>query len=133
MSKYASENDGTRFLITCIDTFSKKAWVFPLKDKAGLSIDKAMRVFLLINRPNKIEFDQRTEFYNHHFLRLLKTYGIQHYSIYSDRKCAIVDRINRTLKTKMFRAFTARGNHRYIDILQGWLLDITIQCTDQSG
>ena len=117
MSTYKDENDGYTFIITCIDTFSKKAWVFKLKNKTGSSIVKALKVLLLVNRHQKIEFDQGTEFYNSKFLNLLKTYGIQHYSIFSDRKCSIVERFNRTLKTRMFRAFTAQGNHRYIDIL----------------
>jgi hypothetical protein len=33
-------------------------------------------------------------------------------------KCAIVERVNRTLKAKMYRYFTHRGTQRYIDILQ---------------
>ena len=49
---------------------------------------------------------------------MLKVYGIKYYSIYSDRKCSIVERFNRTLKTKMERAFRIQANHRYIDILQ---------------
>ena len=118
MSKFFRENNGFKWIITCIDTFSKKAWAFKMRDKSGISITNAMKVLLLVNRPQKIEFDQGTEFYNSRFLKLLKTYGIKHYSIYSDRKCAIVERFNRTLKTRMYRAFTAQGNHRYVDILQ---------------
>ena len=38
--------------------------------------------------------------------------------MYSDRKCAIVERFNRTLKTRMYRTFTARGGHKWIDILE---------------
>ena len=33
MSKFSRENDGFKWIITCIDTFSKKAWVFKTKDK----------------------------------------------------------------------------------------------------
>ena len=32
-----------------------------------------------------------------------------HCSVYSEYKCAIVERFNRTLKTQMFRSFTASG------------------------
>ena len=78
MSKFAQENDGYHFLITIIDTFSKKAWAFKLKNKSASSIMQVMKVFLLTNRPQKIEFDQGTEFYNKQFLNLLKTYGIKH-------------------------------------------------------
>ena len=76
-----------------------------------------MTGFLTNNPPTKLPFDQGTEFYNKPFLDLLKRLNIKHYSISSDRKCAIVERFNRTLKTRLFRHFTAAGNHRYVDIL----------------
>ena len=58
MSKFADENNGYKWLITCIDTFSKKAWSFKMKNKTADSIMKVMKPFLLINRPQKLEFDQ---------------------------------------------------------------------------
>ena len=38
MKSYSSLNNGFNWLITCIDTFSKKAWVFPIKNKEGITI-----------------------------------------------------------------------------------------------
>ena len=52
-----------------------------------------------------------------HYVKLLKKQKIKHFSVYSDRKCAIVERFNRTLKTRIYRSFTARGSHQWIDIL----------------
>ena len=118
MKSYSSLNNGFNWLITCIDTFSKKAWVFPIKNKEGITITTALKYLLTQNRPIKIEFDQGTEFYNKNFLGLLRKLKIKWYSTYSDRKNAIVERFNRTLKTRMFRAFTARGSHKWIDIIQ---------------
>ena len=42
LSKY---NKGIRFLLCVIDTFSKYAWVVPLKYKKGVSIVKHFRAF----------------------------------------------------------------------------------------
>ena len=64
-----------------------------------------------------MQFDQGPEFYNKKFLDLLKRHNIKHYSTHSDRKSAIVERFNRTLKTRMYRAFTSQGSHRWVDIL----------------
>ena len=58
MSKFADKNDGYKWLITCIDTFSKKAWSFKMKNKTANSIVKVMKPFLLTNRPQKLEIDQ---------------------------------------------------------------------------
>ena len=118
MSKFEKENDGYRWFITIIDIFSKKAWAFKLKRKTANDIVKVMKPFLEKNRPTKIEFDQGKEFYNKPFLDLLKKLKIIHFSVYSDYKCAIVERFNRTLKTIMSRSFTSRGNHRWVDILK---------------
>ena len=118
MTKFEHENDGYRWIITIIDTFSKKAWAFKMKQKSAKSIMNVMTSFLKNNKPQKIEFDQGKEFYNAPFLNLLKRLKIKHFSVYSDHKCAIVERFNRTLKTRMYRCFTAQGNHRWVDILQ---------------
>lgn len=118
MSKFKNENDGYCWIITIIDTFSKKAWAFKMKQKSAKSIMNVMKPFLEKNSPQKIEFDQGKEFYNIQFLRLLKRLQIKYFSVYSDHKCAIVERFNRTLKTRMYRSFTAQGNNRWVDILQ---------------
>ena len=118
MTKFEKKNSGYRWIITIIDTFSKKAWAFKMKRKSAKSIITVMTPFLRENTPQKMEFDQGTEFYNSSFLNLLKKHKIKYYSVYSDRKCAIVERFNRTLKTRMYRSFTARGSHKWIDVLQ---------------
>ena len=35
MQPLATENDGYRYLLVCIDVFSKFAWIIPLKNKTG--------------------------------------------------------------------------------------------------
>ena len=48
-------NNGYRYLLVCIDVFSKYAWVIPLKNKTGLSLVKAFKVILSSGRkPEKI-------------------------------------------------------------------------------
>ena len=39
-------NKGFRFLLCFINTFSKYAWVIPLKDKNGISIVNAFQIIL---------------------------------------------------------------------------------------
>ena len=38
ISKLANQNNGIKFLLTCIDVFSKYAWVIPIKNKSGKTI-----------------------------------------------------------------------------------------------
>ena len=118
LSSLHRENNGYKWLITIIDTFSKKAWAFKMKNKTGKSIVDVMTPFFQSNKPQKIQFDQGSEFYNKSFLNLLKKHKIKHYSVYSEQKAAIIERFNRTLKERMFKYFTSRGSHRWVDVLQ---------------
>lgn len=68
-------------------------------------------------QPTNIQSDAGKEFYNSKFMSLMKKYRINHYSTYSNTKASIVERFNRTLKTKMWKAFSLRGNYKFLDIL----------------
>ena len=100
-------NDGYRYLLVCIDVFSKYAWVVPLKNKTGLSLVDA---FTLSSgrKPEKIITDQGTEFFNKHFKSLLKDEDIELYNTYNETKASVVERRIRMLKTRMWRYFTAK-------------------------
>ena len=111
-------NDGYRYLLVCIDVFSKYAWVVPLKNKTGLSLVEAFKIILASGRkPEKIITDQGTEFFNKNFKALLKDEDIGLYNTYNETKASVVERLIRTLKTRMWRYFTAKKTMRYIDVL----------------
>ncbi|CAB4026797.1 uncharacterized transposon-derived [Paramuricea clavata] len=110
-------NDGYRYLLVCIDVFSKYAWVVTLKNKTGPTLVEAFKVILTSGRkPKKIMTDQGTEFLNQHFQALMKE-DIELYNTYNETKASIVERLIHTLKTKMWRYFTARKTMRYVDML----------------
>ena len=60
---------GFTFLLCVFDIFSKYDWVFPLKDKKGVSIVDAFQKILDKSgrKPNKIWVDKGSEFYNSSF------------------------------------------------------------------
>ena len=50
VSWLASKNDGIKYLLTCIDIFSKYAWVEPLTTKTGKSLVTAFKnIFQVIS------------------------------------------------------------------------------------
>ena len=111
-------NDGYRYLLVCIDVFSKYAWVIPLKNKTGPSLVEAFKRILASGRkPEKVMTDQGTEFFNRHFKALMKEEKVELYNTYNETKASIIERLIRTLKTKMWRYFTAKKTMRYIDVL----------------
>ena len=72
ISSLARFNKGYKFLFTCIDVFSKFAWVLPLKNKSGESLDNGFQSILDLGQsPEKLQTDKGTEFLNHNFQRSL--------------------------------------------------------------
>ena len=120
MASFAKQNKGFRYILTCIDIFSKFAWARTLKDKTGKSIIHAFQsIFNEQNRkPKTLQTDKGGEFLNRPFQTFLRTHHIHFFTTHNETKASIVERFNRTLKTKMWRYFTANGSYSYVTILQ---------------
>lgn len=119
LTKLSSYNRGYKFLLTVIDVFSRYAFVRPLKNKTGLEVSKAIdHIFQTEKRQSKsIGVDRGLEFYNRNVKALLDKNNIRLYSVISQPKMALVERFNRTLKSKMWKYFTRHNTKKYIDIL----------------
>ena len=117
-SKYASSNRGYKFILMIMDIFSKKAWSFPLKTKSGREVAAILQdLFDVIPRPNRLQVDEGREFYNRHVRDVMEKNNIELFSIFSPHKCAHVERLNRTIKNKLEKIFTASNNKNWIDVL----------------
>lgn len=123
MSAYSKENNGNNFLLTVIDIFSKYAWAIPLKTKNAQDVTAAMKSILEQNRqPKNLHVDQGKEFYNKDFKTLMKKYGINMYATFSVMKASICERLNRTLKTNMWKRFSLQGHYNWINILSDLIM-----------
>lgn len=122
MQPFAKSNRGYRYLMTVIDLLSRHAWAVPLKTKSAIDVKAAFK--LLFDKmtngrvPKFIQTDEGLEFENRLVRGFLRNkYGIEQFSVKSAHKAAVVERFNRTLKTRMWRAFTKQGNHKWLDLL----------------
>jgi len=120
MTHLAEHNDGNRYLLTVIDVFSKYAFVSMLKKKDAKSVTEAFeRVLSKGREPHKLQTDKGKEFLNDTFQKSLKDRGIQFFvSQNDDIKASVVERFNRTLKTKMWKYFTHHNTYKFTDVLQ---------------
>ena len=122
LSKLKKDNDGYVFLLTVIDVFSKRAWCVPLQNKSASSLVTALKRLLVNIAPTTLQTDKGLEFLNRSVRRLLKEHGVHHFSTHNEEtKASIVERFNRTLKTRMWRYFTKYQTVRYIDALQDFV------------
>ena len=98
MSRLKKVNDGTTFILTVIDMFSKLAWCVPLKNKSAASLVAAFTQLLSNGAPNTLQTDKRwlseqdtytlhkpvirrfkrTELLNRSLQKLLKEHGVHH-------------------------------------------------------
>jgi hypothetical protein len=118
LSSLLNQNESYRYLLTCIDVFSKYARVEPLKSKTGLALTQAFTKMIADQKCNYLQTDKGSEFLNSSFQKLLADNKIKHYTSEDDLiKAAVVERFNRTLKGSMWRYFTHASTGRYIDVL----------------
>jgi hypothetical protein len=118
LSLLANENNSYRYLLTCIDVFSKYARVEPLKNKNGSTLTAAFTKMIADQQCKLLQTDKGTEFLNAPFQKLLRDRNIRHYTSENDDiKAAVVERFNRTLKGAMWRYLTHTMTGRYIDVL----------------
>ena len=118
MQALAQQNDNFKYILMVIDVLSKFGWAVPLKFKSGESVRTALEAIFSQHTPKKLWADHGNEFYNIKVQRLLKKHNIELYSTENEEKCSVIERWNRTIKTKLWKYFTANGTHRWIDILQ---------------
>ncbi len=120
MQLYSQENEGYNYMLTVIDCFSRFAFAKVLKNKSGDEVKNAFQSIFnerspdrrFERSPKKIQTDQGTEFYNPQVKKLFDEKNIIHFSVYSDVKACMVERFNRILKSKMWKVFSERKNHK---------------------
>lgn len=121
MIPYANDNNNYKYILTCINCFSKFAYCSALKSKSSVEVAKEMENILKkLSKsiiPKHVQSDNGTEFMGKPFQMLMKKYNIIHYTTFSNIKAAIVERFNRTLKSKMWIEFGVQGNHKWVKLL----------------
>ena len=117
-SKFSKQNKHFKYLLVVIDVFSKFLWVRMLKTKTGFEVANAFReIFKEGRKPGKIWSDKGTEFVNRIMSKLLKEENIELYHTENEEKSSIAERVNRTLKEKIAKYFTAHNTTEYYDVL----------------
>jgi len=89
MTSLSSFNDGMRYLLTCIDVFTKRAWAVPVRKKSVETSPSISERFWQI-KPNMMRTDKGSEFLNSSFQSTLQHHSIKFYtSENEDLKAAV--------------------------------------------
>ena len=124
LSHLMKYNDQYRYLLCVIDVFSKYAWVVPIKNKMGKTLIQAFQSILKQGRSCiSFQSDKGSEFKNKDFQHFLKKKNIHFFTTENpETKASVVERFQRTLKSRMWKYFTYKKTLRYVDVLQDLVL-----------
>ena len=113
-------NDNVKYLLVLIDSFTRYAWVRPLKSKNAKSVLTAFKDIVENDMNDTIGdaflADQGTEFVNKEFKEYLKSKDVE--IRMANNKAPHVERFNRTLQNLLYRYMEEKETERYIDQLQ---------------
>ena len=98
-------NNGYRYLFTCIDCFTKMAWVYPMKANTCANVMQCFQDILnkCGKKPERLNSDRGSELICKSFENFLADQNIFHYLSYSLRKCPIVERFNLTIQSLLYK------------------------------
>ncbi len=118
--KYSRSNNGMRYILVCVDLFSRFLWMRALKNKTGEETKKAfMDIFNSGYRPTKALYtDKGAEFLNKGITSLLKQYNLKIYHTYGEMKSSLSERAIRTIKLWIYKIFTATNKTKWLPYLK---------------
>lgn len=119
----AKQNKGFHYILLMINCFSKMVFAVPLKSKSSTEMYKAMKKLLQETTVRLLQTDDGKEFFNSQFNNLMKLCNIKHYSTFSDKKAAIVERVIRTIKSMLYKQMFNRGSNVWYDLLPKIILE----------
>lgn len=114
-------NSGYRYLLVCIDVFTKFAFVRPLINKTGREVLEAFKSILkqANQNPMLLVVDRGTEFTNQAFVNYCRIENIKIINNYTSVHAPVAERFIRSLKRIMGTYLQSKnGNKRYLEDLQ---------------
>lgn len=118
LSNLRKFNQDYRYVLVCVDILSKFAFLLPLKSKRGEEIVQAFTIIFLKRKPKSLQTDQGKEFKNSKFQKFLKEHGVRFFTTFNNTKASVVERLNRTVRMKLWKYFSSNHTYRYIDVLE---------------
>jgi hypothetical protein len=111
-------NNQFNYILTCIDVLSRYAWAIPVKNKTAALVAAAYQKIIDEGRkPWRIFSDKGREFMGE-FKKMTESNDIT--LIFTENpivKASMVERYNRTLKTRLYKHFTKTNSFKWLKIL----------------
>ena len=114
----AKYNDDYKYILFCIDVFSRYAWATPLKSKRPGEVIQAYKT--LIDKGMKashIRTDKAGELTSKRTEAFFKSNNMKHYVTQNETKANYAERLIKHIRKKLARYMSFKQTHRWVDIL----------------
>ena len=116
LHQYADDNENIKYLLTIIDVFSKYAMVFPLENKKGESVAWILQILFPNLQPKILLSDNGKEFLNTNVKQITDQYNVHHFTSYPYTPLGIIERFNKTIKSKIFTYMQINETRHFLDV-----------------
>ena len=105
VSQFSRQNHGAKYLISVIDSFTKRAWIRSMKTKSATEFLSAFESIMeeAEYMPDSLYSDHGKEMKNRLFLSYLKRHNIKIYFPEVGGHASIVERFNKTIQIMLYK------------------------------
>ena len=122
LSRYESKNDGYRYIFACVDVFTRKAYLEPMKKKDSESCAEALKEIVRKSgvKPKSMLSDQDRAFFQGPFDQYADKEGIvtNTNALKDHHALGIIDNYAKRLKAGLTKIFLRQKGTKWTDILQ---------------
>ena len=122
LSRYQKANYGTRYMLVCMDVFSRKAFVEPLQTKDGAACASAFKVMLgkAKVKPRSILSDNESAFMTNQFQAVLddEKIALSQNVVGDHHALGIIDSFARKVKTALNTYFLMHSTTNWVNVIQ---------------
>ncbi|KAL3112275.1 hypothetical protein niasHT_013294 [Heterodera trifolii] len=117
------KNSGYRYLLLAVDVLSRRMFGSPVKSKRPVDMKRSfVELFEQMPRvPDTLYTDRGLEFVAKPLREFYAEKGIQKFETSSKKKAAVAERAIRTLKTRLYKYFSANNTSVWVDVLPKFL------------
>ena len=123
LSRYKNQNDDYRYLMACMDVFTRKAWVEPMKNKDSDNCAAAFEEIIKRNNntaPRSMISDQDRAFIQGAFQKMAdkRRIALTMNALKDHRALGIIDNFAKRIKDVLTKTFLRTKDVKWLDIIQ---------------
>ena len=114
---------GYAYLLCVIDCFTKHVWLYKLKNKTCTGVVQCFKHFFTVcgELPQNIQTDHGLEFACRELDELFTKKEVNHYYANDEKKCVIVERVQRSLQTIFYKMMDHFNSHNWTQFIDNVL------------